>query len=206
MMINSSCSTQDDGNDCKILVTLQVCFLYPSPCPCARSKPHFAFGSQVGALFIRPIRPSTPPQIDQFMAQRGAAWTEDDEQEVKQSLHQKEAITAQMIGIISARLNSLQTTGLQGLKQLACCLAEGSQTHSNDYLLTQRTTVSTGSSATCGSTRTTAPKWSLRSWTHWKAEAPQPPKAEPPRPLHWRATKPCWSGCLVQTRRLEPTR
>lgn len=45
------------------------------------------------------------------MAQRGAAWTEDDEQEVKQSLHQKEAITAQMIGIISARLNSLQTTG-----------------------------------------------------------------------------------------------
>ncbi|GMF11522.1 unnamed protein product [Phytophthora lilii] len=46
------------------------------------------------------------------MAQRGAAWTEDDEQEVKQSLHQKEAITAQMIGIISARLNSLQTTGL----------------------------------------------------------------------------------------------
>ncbi|KAF1791150.1 hypothetical protein GQ600_24668 [Phytophthora cactorum] len=45
------------------------------------------------------------------MAQRGNTWTEDDEHEVKQSLHQKEAITAQMIGIISARLNSLQTTG-----------------------------------------------------------------------------------------------
>ncbi|RLN86758.1 hypothetical protein BBJ28_00022435 [Nothophytophthora sp. Chile5] len=40
-----------------------------------------------------------------------AAWSEDDELEVKQSLHQKEAITAQMIGIISSRLNSLQTTG-----------------------------------------------------------------------------------------------
>ncbi|KAK1931549.1 hypothetical protein P3T76_012878 [Phytophthora citrophthora] len=47
----------------------------------------------------------------QAMAQRGNSWTEEDEQDVKQSLYQKEAITAQMIGIISARLNALQTTG-----------------------------------------------------------------------------------------------
>ncbi|EGZ20498.1 hypothetical protein PHYSODRAFT_298607 [Phytophthora sojae] len=56
------------------------------------------------------------------MAQRGAAWTEDDEQEVKQSLHQKEAITAQMIGIISARLNSLQTTANNRKHGLECDL------------------------------------------------------------------------------------
>ncbi|KAG7383271.1 hypothetical protein PHYPSEUDO_003894 [Phytophthora pseudosyringae] len=56
------------------------------------------------------------------MAQRGNAWTEDDEQEVKQSLHQKEAITAQMIGIISARLNSLQTTANNRKHGLECDL------------------------------------------------------------------------------------
>ncbi|KAL4136791.1 hypothetical protein KRP22_000321 [Phytophthora ramorum] len=56
------------------------------------------------------------------MAQRGAAWTEDDELEIKQSLHQKEAITAQMIGIISARLNSLQTTANNRKHGLECDL------------------------------------------------------------------------------------
>ncbi|ETI30595.1 hypothetical protein F443_22268 [Phytophthora nicotianae P1569] len=56
------------------------------------------------------------------MAQRGNAWTEDDEHEVKQSLHQKEAITAQMIGIISARLNSLQTTANNRKHGLECDL------------------------------------------------------------------------------------
>ncbi|KAG2502875.1 hypothetical protein BBO99_00002575 [Phytophthora kernoviae] len=49
-------------------------------------------------------------------------WTEDDELEVKQSLHQKEAITAQMIGIISARLNSLQTTANNRKHGLECDL------------------------------------------------------------------------------------
>lgn len=38
-------------------------------------------------------------------------WHDDDDVEMKQSLHQKEAITAQMISIISTRLNSLQTVG-----------------------------------------------------------------------------------------------
>ncbi|KAG6968235.1 hypothetical protein JG687_00003846 [Phytophthora cactorum] len=56
------------------------------------------------------------------MAQRGNTWTEDDEHEVKQSLHQKEAITAQMIGIISARLNSLQTTANNRKHGLECDL------------------------------------------------------------------------------------
>ncbi|RLN52231.1 hypothetical protein BBJ28_00010614 [Nothophytophthora sp. Chile5] len=58
------------------------------------------------------------------MAWRGnhAAWTEDDELEVKQSLHQKEAITAQMIGIISSRLNSLQTTANNRKHGLECDL------------------------------------------------------------------------------------
>ncbi|KAG3231765.1 hypothetical protein PI124_g23142 [Phytophthora idaei] len=53
------------------------------------------------------------------MAQRGNTWTEDDEHE---SLHQKEAITAQMIGIISARLNSLQTTANNRKHGLECDL------------------------------------------------------------------------------------
>ncbi|KAL3660910.1 hypothetical protein V7S43_013927 [Phytophthora oleae] len=56
------------------------------------------------------------------MAQRGNAWTEEDEQGVKQSLYQKEAITAQMIGIISARLNSLQTTANNRKHGLECDL------------------------------------------------------------------------------------
>lgn len=39
------------------------------------------------------------------------AWHEEEDAGLKQSLHQKEAITAQMISIISTRLNSLQTVG-----------------------------------------------------------------------------------------------
>lgn len=41
----------------------------------------------------------------------GASEEGDADSELKQSLHQKEAITAQMISIISTRLNSLQTVG-----------------------------------------------------------------------------------------------
>lgn len=41
----------------------------------------------------------------------GGAAEEDADSELKQSLHQKEAITAQMISIISTRLDSLQTVG-----------------------------------------------------------------------------------------------
>lgn len=41
----------------------------------------------------------------------GDAWHVEEDVELKQSLRQKEAITAQMISIISTRLNSLQAVG-----------------------------------------------------------------------------------------------
>lgn len=47
---------------------------------------------------------------------------EGDEREVKQPLHQNEAITAQMISIVSARLKSLQTTARNRMHGLECDL------------------------------------------------------------------------------------
>lgn len=46
------------------------------------------------------------------------AWGGDDLGESKQSLNQKEALTAQMIGIISARLNALQVMGASVILRL----------------------------------------------------------------------------------------
>lgn len=50
-------------------------------------------------------------------------WTDDDETDAKHSLNQKAVITAQMIGIISSRLDALQTLANDRKHGLECDLS-----------------------------------------------------------------------------------
>jgi hypothetical protein len=58
---------------------------------------------------------------------KNSAWGDDDDVEAKQSLHQKEVITKQMIGIISTRLESLQAVANNRKLGLECDLKVNSE-------------------------------------------------------------------------------